>query len=164
MERYSREWYTDVYRELGEGIRCYRASGDYDGFKQDGVLEGCRCCRKDTLLCLLPGEEKMFEDVVNQTDFRLQDNQVLPGRKVIICSKLGFCDDRKPYVCRTHPVHIVQDLVLFEEGLCRLLASTFFTLHRTAVERLRTVIYKFGLEREILGYGRRADGYVDYER
>jgi hypothetical protein len=164
MERYSREWYTEIYRELGDGILCYRPTNDYDGLTPDGVLDGCSCCRKNNLLCLLPGEETMFEDVVNDADFRLEDNRVVPGRKTIICSKMGLCNGRKPYVCRTHPVHFVENLMLFEEGLCRLLASTFMALHRTAVERLRRVVYKFGLEKEILGYGRRVDGYVDYER
>jgi predicted O-methyltransferase YrrM len=165
LERYSREWFEAVYRELGDGIPCYRPTALYDGKPEDGMLRGCSCCLKNIRLNLLPNEEQMFHDDFNEVDFRLEDNPRLPGRKVIVCSKLGMCNGRKPYVCRTHPVYFVRGLFMIEESLCRLLASTFLTVHHKAVERLRQVIYKFGLEEEVLGYGRRIEnGYIDYER
>jgi hypothetical protein len=38
-------------------------------------------------------------------------------------------------------------------------------IHQAAVERLRQVVYKYDLQEEVLGYGRRVEnGYVDYER
>jgi hypothetical protein len=129
------------------------------------MLRGCSCCKKNTRLCLLPKEEQMFQDVINDSDFQLQDNPRIRDRKQIICSKMGLCYGRKPYVCRTAPVHFVRGLALVEESLCRLLASTFLVIHQAAVERLRQVVYKYDLQEEVLGYGRRVEnGYVDYER
>lgn len=165
--RFSKAWYERLYQDLGDGISCFRpdAERDYGG----GALPACRCCPADLRLHLLPGEERCFEDVVNSHDFQLVDHPNLDGRKTIICSKRGLCGGRKPYVCRTHPLHFAEGLVMFEEGLCRLRATTFLAMHQEQVERVRAVALAQGLDEVPLGYGRvrgAAGGpsHVDFER
>jgi len=109
------------------------------------------------MLRLLPEEEKMFDDVINESDFRLDENPVLPGRKVVYCSKMGLCGGRKPYVCRTHPVHFRKGMLFFEESGCRLAASTYLVLHREAVERVRGIVQRYGLLTVELGDRRVVD-------
>lgn len=164
--RFSPAWYRDLYQALGDGIRCYRPQDApaYGG----GCLASCACCPPGARLNLLPGEEVMFADVINDTDFRLQDHPLLEDRKTIVCSKLGHCGGRKPFICRTHPVYYVNGLMLFEESLCRLKASTYITTHETSVENIRAIVYRFGIENTTLGYGRNIrvrgeDVHSDYE-
>lgn len=165
MHRYSEEWYHFLYEQLGDGVSCYRASLLYEGEVEDGDLPGCLCCHANVRLCLLPEEEKLFAREFNETDFILRENPALPGRKMIQCSKLGRCGGRKPYVCRVHPFHFIDGLVLVEESLCRLRAASFVKFHRRAVEKIRAIVYLFGIEREVLGYGQRTENqYSDYER
>lgn len=165
--RYSQAWYEDLYEALGDGITCYRPDqeSDYSG----GALQGCRCCHANLKLHLLPGEERMFETQLNTGDFQLIEHPTLAGRKTIVCSKLGQCGGRKPFVCRTHPVHFADGLVLFEEGLCRLTAAKYFSLHGEAIERLRAAVLARQLQSVPLGYGRVVDangtkGHCDFER
>lgn len=165
MKRYSIDWYKYLYDKLGDGISCYRPGILYDGEIEDGALPGCLCCHRNVRLCLLPEEEKVFAAEVNETDFLLRENPELPGRKMIVCSKLGHCGGRKPYVCRVHPFHFIDGVVLVEEGLCRLRATTFARFHRRALERIREIVAELDLAREVLGYGRRVgDRHLDYER
>jgi hypothetical protein len=164
IPRYSNAWFQMLYSELGKGLGCYRSTQLYDGIADDGALRGCKCCHEGVKLNLLPKEEIMFEALLNDFDFRLVNHQFLEGRKAIICSKMGLCDGKAPYVCRMHPIYFTKGLFIFEEGLCRLLASTFISLHRPQIERVRQVVVKYQLEEEVLGYGRKiGDDYLEFE-
>jgi hypothetical protein len=152
-ERYSVQWYARLYEGLGEGVTCFRPTiddPDYGG----GVLTACRCCRPGIRLHLLPGEEAMFTDVVDPWSFQLNNHPTIPGRKTITCYKLGQCNGRKPFVCRTHPVYFSRGHMLFEEDLCRMTCVKFLSHHGAAVERIRSIVRKFGLDDTVLGYGR----------
>ncbi|MHC4262569.1 MAG: hypothetical protein ACYSWX_08620 [Planctomycetota bacterium] len=165
--RFSRAWYERLYEELGDGITCYRPAGEanYGG----GALEVCGCCQPNLELHLLPGEEVALSDTFNATDFQLREHPTLEGRKSILCNKLGQCGGRKPFVCRTHPVHFADGLVLFEEGLCRLRSTSFMARHADFVDKVRATVLEHGLDKVPLGYGRviQRDGervYADFER
>jgi len=165
MKRYSVDWFRSLYKDVGDGIACFRPTWLYEGREEDGKLVGCLCCPKNTMLCLLPDEEKVFEAELNDTDFVLSENPALPGRKIITCSKMGMCGGRKPFVCRTHPFHFMEGTVLVQESQCRLRASTFLSFHGRAIEKLKAIVYQYALQHEVLGYGRReGDKYIDYER
>jgi hypothetical protein len=152
-KRFTRQWFNKLYREIGDGPGCYRPldTPDYDG----GVLTGCCCCEPNVQLNLLPNEEKMFADIINDWDFRLADNPGLSGRKTIYCNKKGLCHGRKPFVCQIHPVFFSEDSLKYHEGGCRLPAYKFFKFHHEAIERVRRVVLKYGLEKVSLGYGRK---------
>lgn len=152
LEQFSPAWYRVLYEELGDGVACYRPADapDYGG----GMLKSCGCCPPDAELYLLPGEEVLFDDVLNDTDFKLIDHPVLSGRKTVICDKRGLCGGRKPFVCRTHPVHFVTGTLVFQESWCRLKATAFIGWHKEAVDRIRATVYRYGLESVVLGYGR----------
>lgn len=166
-QRFSRAWYESLYVELGDGITCYRPPDepDYSG----GALPACVCCKPNTLLHLLPREEKLFESSVNATDFRLIDHPRFKGRKSLVCSKLGLCNGHKPFVCRSHPVYFIDGLMLFEEWLCRLGAIAFIQRHKAAVEHIRKTVFARQLGDTLLGYGRTARSddkgliHIDYE-
>ncbi|MTJ08763.1 MULTISPECIES: hypothetical protein [unclassified Anabaena] len=166
VQPFTRQWFEQLYSEVGDGNPCYRPlnTPDYDG----GVLKGCTCCSANTQLHLLPNEEKMFVDAINDWDFRLTDNEDLLGRKTIYCSKMGLCNGHKPFICRTHPVYFSEGAILFVEGQCRLTAYKFFQFQHEQIEKIRSIVYKYGLEKVILGYAKKAvldDGkevVVDY--
>ena len=70
---------------------------------------------------------------------------------------------------RTHPLHFAEGLVLFEDGFCRLRATTSLAMHQEQVERVGAVALAQGLDEVPLGYGRvrgAASGplHVDFER
>jgi hypothetical protein len=163
-KKFTRDWFENLYLELGDGVTCYRPLNEpgYGG----GMLKGCYCCKPNTQLHLLPNEERMFEDVINDLDFRAIEHPKLTGRKTIVCSKLGLCNGRKPFVCRTAPVYFVNGLMMFEESLCRLLALDYLSIHKEKIANIRHIIYKLGLENTLLGYGRTVrteNGEVHYD-
>ncbi|MFT5290064.1 MAG: hypothetical protein ACI8QC_000552 [Planctomycetota bacterium] len=149
--KFSKAWFERLYAELGNGISCYRPPEEknYSG----GMLDGCGCCPPSVRLHLLPNEESGFIDQINDTDFQIEDHPIFENRKSIVCNKLGNCNGRKPYTCRTHPVHFVKGLMLYEEAQCRLGATLFFQIHKDAVEHVRSVVYQYELEDVPLGYG-----------
>ncbi|MBD2567394.1 hypothetical protein [Anabaena lutea] len=153
-QHFTRKWFEQLYSELSDGTPCYRPlnTPNYDG----GVLKGCYCCPANTRLNLLPNEEKMFTDVINDWDFRLTDHEELPGRKTIYCSKMGLCNGNKPFICRTHPVYFSEGAILFVESQCRLPAYKFLQFHHEASEKIRSVVFKYGLEKVILGYAKKS--------
>jgi hypothetical protein len=163
-KKFTKAWFENLYRELGDGVTCYRPLNEpnYGG----GMLKGCYCCKPNTQLHLLPNEERMFEDVINDLDFRAIAHPKLTGGKTIVCSKLGLCNGRKPFVCRTAPVYFVSGLMMFEESLCRLLALDYLSIHKDKIANIRNVIYKLGLENTVLGYGRTVrteNGEIHYD-
>jgi hypothetical protein len=165
-QKFSTAWFERLYAKLGDGITCFRPK-DEEGYS-GGMLDACSCCKPNTRLHLFPNEESGFVDQINDTDFKLVDHPIFEDRKSIICSKLGHCDGRKPYTCRTHPVYYVNGLMLYEEALCRLGASLFLKIHKDSVDRIRSVVYEFELEDVPLGYGhgfRMKDGelYREFE-
>ncbi|MDX2213853.1 MAG: hypothetical protein SFY66_11260 [Oculatellaceae cyanobacterium bins.114] len=151
-KRFTKRWFTELYQELGDGSNCYQPPNvaNYDG----GALKACHCCPANVRLHLLPNEEKMFVDVINDWDFRLAENPNIPGRKAIYCNKLGLCGGHKPFVCRTHPVYFSEGSLLVQESLCRLPAYKFFQFHHDQVEHIRRIVLKYGLDKVTLGYGR----------
>jgi hypothetical protein len=150
--QFSSAWFAQLYEELGDGTRCYRPE-DTPGYG-GGFLKACLCCAPNTKLHLLPHEQHLFSDMINDSDFKLMDHLRFADRKTIVCSKLGLCNGRKPFVCRTAPVYFVNGLMLYEESLCRLNAITYLNVHKESVEHIRSVVYRFQLENSTLGYGR----------
>lgn len=159
-ERYSTDWYGLIYADLGSGFLnsgLDSGANSAPGGGREGA-GGCLRCPAGLVLGLLPREEAMFRARINDTDFQLGDNPVVPGRKVITCGKMGRCGGHMPYVCRTSPAQFARGLFYVDETRCETSMTAFLAENGAEVERLRRIAQGYQLHLETLGYARVVPG------